>query len=201
MESYGVCGTRAQDQIELVKRMTRISTRIIPDDEGIDLVFINSDGVANAREAEVELKMKTTRPSSGTPIGTRLKQKILNPLVYSVINHGNGQFKRPLLISIITDGAPTQEEGVLPSLSNTKAVFEAAVIDCIDQLRHRGYPDNGTFVRTSSFLHDVFGFWLLTVNSRCLPDKPNRQRCPRYRLLDDAVRALQECQIIILHTS
>lgn len=98
MGSVRVPGSRATSQVELVKRMTRISTRIIPDKEGVDLFFIHGKGTENAREQAVLQNMQAqAKGGSGTPIGTMLKQKILKPYVYDVIN-GSGQFQRPLLV-------------------------------------------------------------------------------------------------------
>lgn len=129
--------SRAASQLRLVTRMTRISTRIVPDKEGVDLFFIHADGTVNAKEKKVEQTMLSKGPGGGTPIGTVLKQKILNPFVYKVINSSSGQFQRPLLISILTDGGPSGEE------NDDNKAFEKAIFQCTEELRKKGYPEHG----------------------------------------------------------
>ena len=153
-------GSRATSQVQLVKRMARISTRIIPDNEGVDLFFIHGKGATNAREQVVLQTMEAQDGSGGgTPVGTELKKKILNPFVYDVIN-GGGQFQRPLLISILTDGEPTWED---------KETLENAIFECTDELRKRGYPEYGMPGLRFNFIHIV----LLINTSGHFSDQPN----------------------------
>ena len=127
----------AKSQMELVSRMARICTKIVPDNEGVDLFYIHSDGAADAGEKKIREAMMQMRNSPGTPIGTKLKQKILESFVYSVINSSDKKFQRPILITIITDGAPSDEED-----DNDKAM-EEAILTCIDTLKNNGYPEYG----------------------------------------------------------
>ncbi|MCJ1356717.1 MAG: hypothetical protein MMC33_006712 [Icmadophila ericetorum] len=140
--------SRARSQVELVRRMARICTKIVPDDEGVDLFYIHSNGVLNAREAQLLPVMERTVTRKNTPIGTRLKQKILDPYVYRVIEGSDKQFKQPLLISIITDGAPNGEEN-----DNNKAL-EEAILTCIDTLKKNGYPDHAVIFQISQIGDD-----------------------------------------------
>jgi hypothetical protein len=114
--------------------MAQLCTKIVPDNEGVDLFYIHNDGVRNKREAEIEEYMKKVRGNAGTPIGTKLQNKILDPFVYSVLQGSNKQFQRPLFITIITDGSPTGE---------VKGVLEKAVLGCIEELKKNGYPEYG----------------------------------------------------------
>lgn len=132
-----ISGTRADSQVQLVKRMAGLCTRIVPDDEGADLFYINGEEVQNEREAKIEERMKTHLPTSGTPIGTKLREKILDPFVYRVMRGPNKQFQRPLFITIITDGEPSREA------NNNKKALEEAVLECLAELKKNGYPEHG----------------------------------------------------------
>jgi hypothetical protein len=144
--------SRAASQLRLVTRMTRISTRIVPDKEGVDLFFIHADGTVNAKEKKVEQTMLSKGPGGGTPIGTVLKQKILNPFVYKVINSSSGQFQRPLLISILTDGGPSGEE------NDDNKAFEKAIFQCTEELRKKGYPEHGKLFYLESLIYFNLAF-------------------------------------------
>ncbi|KAL9103420.1 MAG: hypothetical protein Q9163_001522 [Psora crenata] len=138
----------AHSQLQLVKRMARICTTIVPDNEGVDLFYIHHDGVLNKREAEIEEHMKKVSGGSGTPIGTNLQRKILNPFVYSVMEGKNKQFQRPLFITIITDGCPTQE------LNGNQKALEEAVLNCIRKLKENGYPEYAVVFQVSRIGND-----------------------------------------------
>lgn len=78
-------------QRELVKRMTRITTKLVPDGKGVGLRFINvpTSWGNQLNEAGVEKAMAGVRPRGGTKIGTMLKQKILQPLIYDRLDRGS----------------------------------------------------------------------------------------------------------------
>lgn len=68
-----------------------------------------------------------------TTIGTNLRSKILEPLVYRKLQLKT--FARPLLISVISDGDPTIENS---------GVFVEAIKECGIKLEQAGYPrDSG----------------------------------------------------------
>lgn len=58
------------------------------------------------------LELMSWKPGGNTEIGTYLRSKILEPLVYSKLEPKS--LERPLLISVITDGMPSGEK--VPSL-------------------------------------------------------------------------------------
>ena len=91
----------------------------------------------NARERKIAQIMAAKGPGGATPIGTMLKRRILDPFVYKAINTGSGQFERPLLISILTDGEPSCEE------NDDDKAFEKAILQCTEELRRKGYPEHG----------------------------------------------------------
>ena len=121
--------------IELVTRIARIATRIVPDDmAGVDLRFINNnlESTLSARQIQEVMRFQ---PYGNTPIGTNLREKILKPLVYNIIDQPKTSnnpipFKRPLLVCIITDGCPTSEA---PNR------FLDEIITCKQKLEARGY--------------------------------------------------------------
>lgn len=116
----------------LVQRLAHITTQVLPEDEGVALRFINQDcsTKANLSEQGVQYIMTTMKQSdSGTQIGRSLQKKILEPLVYDKVHRG--QFERPLLISVITDGAPTGEEDW---------EFQTAIVNVGNFLAEKGFP-------------------------------------------------------------
>ena len=127
---------RYQYLIELVTRIARIATRIVPDDmAGVDLRFINNNSESTLRAKEILQVMRGIKTSPGTNIGTNLRKKILKPLVYDIINQPKTSnnpipFKRPLLVCIITDGCPR------PESPNT---LRDEIITCKQKLEAKGY--------------------------------------------------------------
>ncbi|KAL7919144.1 hypothetical protein ACQKWADRAFT_329988 [Trichoderma austrokoningii] len=124
---------RWESQKELIHRIAEVTTLVLPEGEGVALRFINRD-VNNATNLTAEgikeiLDPMTWQPGGDTPIGTNLKSKILQPLVYEKIEKGT--LERPLLIIIITDGMP-QPEG--------SSVLVDAILECERQLQTSKYP-------------------------------------------------------------
>ena len=122
--------------IELVTRIARIATKIVPDDmAGVDLRFINDDSESTLSAGQIQEVMRRLQPEGYTPIGTNLREKILKPLVYNIIDkpktsNNPNPFKRPLLVCIITDGCPTDEA---PNR------FRDEIITCKQKLEAKGY--------------------------------------------------------------
>ncbi|KAL8386921.1 hypothetical protein RB595_010294 [Gaeumannomyces hyphopodioides] len=100
-------------QRELVKRIARITTRILPEGEGVALRFINQDVSDNSSNLTLEELCKTIdstnwKKGGRTEIGTYLRSKILEPMVYRKLQQNT--FGRPLLVSVVTDGNPDPED-------------------------------------------------------------------------------------------
>lgn len=124
---------RWEGQKELVERIARITTKILPEGEGVALRFINRE-VDNSSNLSLEqigaiLDPMPWQPGGDTNIGTYLRSKILVPLVYDKIR--DGVFDRPVLVSIMTDGMPSPEKETL--LGET-------IEECVDRLQRAGYP-------------------------------------------------------------
>ncbi|KAJ8698148.1 hypothetical protein PTI98_004886 [Pleurotus ostreatus] len=124
---------RWENQKKLIKQITQITTRILPEGEGVALRFINRDvgNASNLTLAEIGkiLDPMPWQPGGNTEIGTYLRSKILQPLVYSKIK--DKTLERPLLISIITDGMPEPED---------KSELANAIVECGDALQSADYP-------------------------------------------------------------
>ncbi|KAI1170930.1 hypothetical protein F4777DRAFT_567492 [Nemania sp. FL0916] len=118
-------------QKALALRITRTTTRILPDGEGVSLQFINRQMDINPDRglSSIEEGMNSTQPRGNTEIGTTLRDRILEPLVYSKL--ANKTLERPLLVSIITDGGPEPEP--YDTLANV-------IVECGARLSGAGYP-------------------------------------------------------------
>jgi hypothetical protein len=134
MQSEG----RDESQRQLVKRITRITTYIVPDDDGVELRFINSsDGGSKLRADQVEAIMNRVRPDGATELGTNLVNKILRPMVYDKLP--GKQLRRPLIVSVLTDGRPGGSHNS-PERPDT---FKKAIIECGQKLAKAGYEPEG----------------------------------------------------------
>ncbi|KAI8633596.1 hypothetical protein F5Y19DRAFT_489058 [Xylariaceae sp. FL1651] len=121
---------RWNSQNLLINRIARVTTRILPDGEGVYMRYINQD-VPNSDSLKFEELVDVIKPltwGGDTPIGTNLKSKILEPLVYRKLPN---DLKRPLLVSVITDGMPEPEP---------KSTFVDAIAECGDKLEAAGLP-------------------------------------------------------------
>ncbi|KIM49775.1 hypothetical protein M413DRAFT_60710 [Hebeloma cylindrosporum] len=149
---------RYQYQTELVTRIARIATKIVPDDmAGVELRFINDAFKSQLSSEGIQEAMKRVKLSRGTNIGTNLRKRILDPLVYDLIARPvmagmPFPFRRPLLVCIITDGSPCPEPAnvLLKEIVECKRRLEAkgydptAVMFCISQV--------GTSLEASQFI-------------------------------------------------
>ncbi|PYH90171.1 hypothetical protein BO71DRAFT_444104 [Aspergillus ellipticus CBS 707.79] len=121
-------------QIAIVERIARITTRLIPDNMGVDLRFINNKQTYdNLSEADINEKMKGITLLGSTELGHNLKNKILEPLIYEAADRGT--LERPFLVFIITDGAPSAEK------RERKNPFRDVVRKCRKEMLEREYPE------------------------------------------------------------
>ena len=127
---------RWQSQKELVERIAKITTRVLPQSEGVALRFINQE-VSNSSSLGLDDIGKIFEPpmnwdkEGNTEIGTYLRSKILKPLVYDKLDSVPKKFERPLLISIITDSQPKPEP---------RATLKNAIVECRRKLDDVNYP-------------------------------------------------------------
>ncbi|KAJ7749277.1 ankyrin repeat-containing domain protein [Mycena maculata] len=129
-------------QVRLVKKIAQITTRILPEGDGVALRFINQN-VDNSEKLSLQgigsiMDNMSWQPNGDTAIGTYLRSKILEPLVYSKLQPKT--LARPLLISVITDGMPSREKD--------EALVEA-IKECGDKLKQAGYPRESEYIYTA----------------------------------------------------
>lgn len=87
------------------------------DQDGIEIRFMNSDLQGNNihNSMEVEQMVQRVQFKGLTPLGTSLRQKVVEPLV--VQKARSNQLRKPVLVIVITDGQPAGEPA--------NAVFDA----------------------------------------------------------------------------
>lgn len=138
---------RWDSQNQLINRIARVTTRILPEGEGVCMRYINQQ-IPKSDSLKFEDLLDIVKPlkcGGDTPIGTNLKSKVLEPLVYSKLPNN---LKRPLLVSIITDGIPEPEP---------KSTFVDAIIECGDKLEAVGLPRESKFLSyISTFLPELY---------------------------------------------
>lgn len=136
-------------QKNLMLRIARATTRILPGDEGVYLRYINQEA-PNSNSLKFEdllyiVENLEFEQRFNTAIGTKLKRKVLEPLVYSKLPN---DIKRPLLVSIIIGGSggrPRQE---------LKSTFVDAIAECGEILEAAGLPRESKFPNWN-----VYGFY------------------------------------------
>ncbi|CAG8711758.1 7144_t:CDS:2, partial [Dentiscutata erythropus] len=118
---------RWDSQKKLIDQIIDITTKILPEGQGVALRFINQDvdNNSNLTLAEIRniLEPMSYKEGGNTEIGTYLKSKILEPLVYSKLE--SKSLERPLLISVITNGMPEEEKS---------SEFVDAILECGNKL-------------------------------------------------------------------
>lgn len=133
MTNYkGTREKRWENQKELARHIAKIGTLILPDDQGVALRFINQrtdDESANLDLEGLGRGLESISPRGDTPIGTTLHERILKPLVLQPL--AEGRFKRPLLVSILTDGGPSGEDA---------GKLATVILECGNELVAKGYP-------------------------------------------------------------
>jgi len=166
---------RWESQKNLVERIARITTRVLPQGEGVALRFINQEvsNSSNLRLDDIEntLKPMSWDPRGNTEIGTNLRSKILKPLVYDKLDSAPKSLERPLLISILTDGGPEPEP---------EAMLRNAIVECSQKLNAAKYPREsvrfmigqiGTSARATNFLNTIRNNTEITDIVYCTSDQ------------------------------
>ncbi|KAF5598150.1 ankyrin repeat [Fusarium pseudoanthophilum] len=139
-----VVSTRMEAMRGLVQRMARIATRLVPDNSGAHLRFINSDDQGNDLTADQIDARIQFQPGGGTNIGTNLKKKVLEPLVFKKLDQ-DGKLDRPFLVLTITDGEPSPEP---------VDTFKKTIEDCGRRLEQKDYPQESTMFLISQVGND-----------------------------------------------
>ncbi|KAI5795827.1 hypothetical protein FPQ18DRAFT_325443 [Pyronema domesticum] len=99
---------RFDEQRGIVQRISRIAQTY--NKSGVSLRFINfleDNGYNNLKHTDINGAVSSVFPAGTTRIGTKLLEKVVLPFVVEPARRGT--LRRPVLISIITDGEPTEE--------------------------------------------------------------------------------------------
>ena len=108
--SFEEGGERIKDLQLILQRVAFAATLF--DDDGIDLRFMNDDSIPPnmlsgiRTEQQIEQIMANKRYKGLTPFGTKLREKVIDPILMPKLR---GQLQKPLLIISITDGQPAGE--------------------------------------------------------------------------------------------
>lgn len=119
---YADNGERIDDLKLILERVADVSTLF--DDDGISIRAINSnaegDNITSASAAAAYVG--NLRFSGMTPLGTKMEERILEPMVFQPIKHRS--LPKPVLVVTITDGEPTQEPSskIFSVIKNAKKV-------------------------------------------------------------------------------
>ncbi|KAK6538241.1 hypothetical protein TWF694_011120 [Orbilia ellipsospora] len=143
-------GTRHNDLRDLVRRIAGIATRLLPDDEGVELRFMNSPTDTSYSKPsldKIDNIISDLRMWGWTPIGTNLKAKVLIPLVYKRLRVGGDKLDRPMLISIITDGHPEGPQG--RKNQEKRDSLKEAILECRRRLEQCGFEPNTVLFQIS----------------------------------------------------
>ncbi|KAI1076033.1 hypothetical protein F5B20DRAFT_338770 [Whalleya microplaca] len=129
---------RMANQRDLVERIGAICTKIVPDNLGVHLRFINYEPYHANDLGMIDIRnlISQVEPSGFTEIGTHLRQRILEPFLYNQWNDTVKNMKRPLFVSIITDGIPGGPRGS-PEQENT---LRDEIIKCQNYLLENSLP-------------------------------------------------------------
>ncbi|KAF9045493.1 hypothetical protein BJ165DRAFT_1477762 [Panaeolus papilionaceus] len=128
--------TRYHSLCQLVSRITRIATLLLPPSSVVKVRFINNPSQEDATADQVGRIMQAVSPSGGTPLGSSLENKILQPMVYNRISNPAYKFQQPLLVCTITDGTPNRGDTPIKDV----------VLRCRRALVSKGYdPDSVMF--------------------------------------------------------
>jgi hypothetical protein len=133
-------------QSQLAHRIGQLTTRILPEGEGLALRFINqkTNNDLTLSVGQISEIFQSVTWGGDTPTGTNLRSKILQPLVYEKIF---SKLERPLLITIITDGMPDPEP---------RSTLVDAIVECGDKLEGAGYDRKSIFYPISLLYHAKF---------------------------------------------
>jgi Mg-chelatase subunit ChlD len=99
-------GSRILALKAILKRLAAIATLV--DEDGMQMVTMNNAlSVDNVTDpAQIDRIVDGIKWQGMTPIGTQLNNKVLKPMIG---NAKTGKMKKPVIIYVITDGAPTAE--------------------------------------------------------------------------------------------
>jgi hypothetical protein len=136
---------------------------------GITIRFINAQNDAGFNgirtEEQVETCLDTVDLAKGTPLGTRLFEKVVHPLI--VQKAQRGELRRPVVVSVVTDGEPTGEH---------KDTLKRTILATKNELEKLSTPGGGSYGASGNQSPGSGnGKWMaLTTYSGGIPDRARR---------------------------
>jgi hypothetical protein len=103
-------GERIKDLRVILERVAGVAT--IFDEDGISLRFMNANYPPNIlenirSEQQIDNLMRQVQFKGLTPMGTELRNKVIDGIIVPKVR--SGQYRKPTLVVIITDGQPAGE--------------------------------------------------------------------------------------------
>jgi hypothetical protein len=125
------------------------------DQDGIEVRFMNSmeEGHGIRSSIDVENLVSRVRFSGLTPLGTSLRQKVIDPLVVGPIR--SGRLQKPVLVITITDGQPAGEAHSTVRDTISYAVHEAQRAQYSTGAVSFQFSQVGNDTRARDFLSDL----------------------------------------------
>ncbi|KAJ3205550.1 hypothetical protein HDU67_008778 [Dinochytrium kinnereticum] len=114
----------------ILERVAEVAT--VFDVDGISVRFMNAavHGDHIRRSTDVQNLLRDIPFKYTTPLGTELKNKVIEPMVLAPLRAGKG-LQKPILVIIVTDGEPYPEP---------RDVVYKVIADAKNELARRGLP-------------------------------------------------------------
>lgn len=124
------------------------------DDDGIEVRFMNNNVEGNGiKHADQAVRLVDSVRFSGiTPLGTQLDRKVLRPIVVDLARRN--QLAKPILVIVVSDGAPVGED---------RSTVRNVVLNAVNETTRAGYPGAvrfqfaqvGTDLKAQEFLAEL----------------------------------------------
>ena len=125
--SMAMTDGRIEELKVVAEKIARVATKF--DGDGITLCFLNDKSVyTNQNESSVNDLIKRTRYSGSTPIGSVLRNRIIDPIVVKA----DQPLQKPVLVIILTDGEPDNKDDVYNALKYAKDYNERVGSNCVE---------------------------------------------------------------------
>jgi hypothetical protein len=165
-------GNRFDDQKSIVQRISRIAQTY--NRSGISLRFINfqdDEGYNHLNHGEINSVISNVFPEGSTKLGTKLLEKVLFPFVLNPAKRM--ELRKPVLISIITDGEVSCAAMSCGSVSNLSLQPTEEDIDTLKYTILATKRELGKFVNARGL---PYGRSAVTFQINRIGDSPDSKR-------------------------
>ena len=145
-------GERIDDLKTILSKAAGVASLF--DDDGIEVRFMNNSVEGNGiRSAEQAVRLVDNVRFSGiTPLGTQLDRKVIKPIVVDLARRN--QLAKPILVIVVSDGAPVGEN---------RSTVRDVVLAAVNETTRAGYPGAvrfqfaqvGTDLKAQEFLAEL----------------------------------------------